>query len=418
MPQIHTKWWQLAISLLGIALLVLVISSSVKPAQKLLSPLGQEKTPTSKHNDYEVFGFAPYWNFDKLNDVDFDVLTTMAYFDLPIDAKGNLIRSSQGYQTFKSSNARRFFDKAQNQGARVVLTITLMQNGPILRFLDNIESQKRAIDQTIEELQTEKLDGVNIDIEYSGSVDREYRNKFTLFVKDMTNIVHSANPKAKTTVSVYASAASDPKLYDIGALSSASDGIFMMAYDFATHSAQQAMPTAPLYGHKQGKYWYDVSTAVEDFLRVMPADKLILGVPWYGYDYPVYEPVENAQRHKGITYWYKQWVNKWRWVWRRGSKELPSFVQTYEKTQTNITSSAPGVTAYQEGWDDTAKVGWKAYKNGSDIWRMVFIEDPRSLEHKYDFIKDKKLAGVGMWALGFDNGQKDMWELLKKKFGT
>ena len=63
------------------------------------------------------------------------------------------------------------------------------------------------------------------------------------------------------------------------------------------------------------------------------------------------------------------------------------------------------------------KVSWKAYYVPSDgTWRMVFIDDPKSLSYKYDFAKDKKLGGVGMWALGFDDGP-EMWTLLKEKFG-
>ena len=48
---------------------------------------------------------------------------------------------------------------------------------------------------------------------------------------------------------------------------------------------------------------------------------------------------------------------------------------------------------------------------------MVFIEDEKSLGLKYDFAKDKQLAGVGIWALGFDDGKKELWTLLEDKFG-
>ena len=49
---------------------------------------------------------------------------------------------------------------------------------------------------------------------------------------------------------------------------------------------------------------------------------------------------------------------------------------------------------------------------------MIFTEDTRSLGIKYDFAKANRLAGIGIWALGFDHGRTELWTLLKDKFGT
>ena len=200
---------------------------------------------------------------------------------------------------------------------------------------------------------------------------------------------------------MYASAVKDPKIYDLTAISKHADGIFMMAYDFAVTNADNAMPTSPLNGHKEGKYWYDIATAVDDFLTVMPADKLILGLPWYGYNYAVDKPEIKAE-----TYPYYSWAGR-------------PHAQTYAIVQNEIQPNQPGVDAYKTGWDEEGKVGFKAYySNQTGAWRMIFLEDVRSLGIKYDFAKDKKLAGVGMWALGFDEGKTELWKLLASKFGS
>ena len=49
---------------------------------------------------------------------------------------------------------------------------------------------------------------------------------------------------------------------------------------------------------------------------------------------------------------------------------------------------------------------------------MIFLDDNRSLKIKYQFAKEKKLAGVGMWALGFDDGKDELWDLLSLEFGN
>ena len=205
--------------------------------------------------------------------------------------------------------------------------------------------------------------------------------------------MHEEIPDSKLTVSVYAGSAKTPMLYDISELGKNADGVFMMAYDFANASSDDAMPTAPLYGHESGKYWYDVASAVSDFLNFMPSNKLILGVPYYGYNYPVYEPKVKAQ-----TYYY-----------------LSGRPQTYSDAQDKLGDNGDVKT----GWDKDGQVGWKAYFDpNSYVWRMIFLEDVKSLSLKYDFAKNNNLKGVGIWALGFDSDKKELWTLLKDKFGT
>lgn len=363
----------------------------------------------NKKVTHEVFGFAPHWTIDKLDNVDFSTLTTLAYFGIPINGDGTLDKYDGGYDVFKSDKATEIFNKAHRNGTKVVLTLTQMDNYAIESLMDSPEAQKITIEQSVYEVKQRGINGINVDIEYVGDPGDEYRKKFTKFTTDLSKKLHSEVPNANLTVSVYASAVRYPKIYDIAALSKVTDGIFMMAYDFAVKGSDNAIPTSPLYGHKEGKYWYDISTAVDDFLAVMPADKLILGLPWYGYDYPVYEPAVNAETHRGSSYWYKQQLGYGRWAWRSGYSPIPSLVQTYK-------NGSDEIKATKTGWDDLGKVGWKAYQEDG-TWRMFFLEDQKSLGLKYDFAKQKELLGVGMWALGFDEGKGEMWSLLREKFG-
>lgn len=385
----------------GLLLIVLLLLS----ASQLLSVV-QIKIPSHPHlttlthgkDGHEVFGFAPYWTIDKMQDVDFNVLTTLAYFGVPVEPNGAINTQDVGYQMFTSDKATQLFTKAHSFGTRVVLTLTSMDNSTIQAIMDSQSAQDTVIAQSVETVKNRGIDGINIDFEYVGDPGQIYRDKFSRFVGLLTSAMHHAIPSSQVTVSVYASAMKDPKIYDISLLGKEADGVFMMAYDFATVGADNAMPTAPLYGYKDGTYWYDVSTAVDDFLTQMPANKLILGVPWYAYNYVVSKP-----EVKATTYPSYSW---------RGSP----FTQTYSVAQSEIT---PASAYYQTGWDNEGKVGWKAYYVASTgAWHIVFMDDVRSLGYKYDFAKSRHLLGVGMWALGFENGQQDMWSLLENKFGT
>ena len=401
------------LSWLALFLAISFLASQMTIAQQIISPIADRLSGNLQPLEggkpgYEVFGFAPHWRMHKLDNVDFSVLTTLAYFGIEVNADGSLLLDDVGYQKFKSDSTTELFKKAHENNTRVVLTITQMDNATIRAILDDPEAQQRTIDQTVDLVQRRGIDGINIDFEYSGTPPAGYRDQYSAFVKNMSEAMHQANPNSRVTVSVYASAAKYAKLYNIGSIAQNSDGIFMMAYDFAVKGSDHAIPTAPLYGYREGKYWYDISTAVEDFLKVMPAEKLILGVPYYGYNYPVNNVAVKAARHEGYYTYY--WRNR-----RRYSQyhSYPSTVQTYSLLKNEVIAENADA---QTGWDDYGKVGYVAYQEDG-VWRMVFMEDERSLGEKYDFAKSKNLAGVGMWALGFDDGRTELWSLLKLKFG-
>ncbi len=367
------------------------ISSSAISSSTALHPLQEDLTQK------EVFGFMPYWNIDKLDNVDFNTLTTLAYFGVPVEADGSLDRYDPGYLTFKSSQATDLFTRAHSYGTRVVLTIIQMDNSTIESILDDPVAFQNAINQTVSEVMSRGIDGVNIDFEYQGDPGNDLRNNFTNFVSDLTKKMHQLNPDSRVTVSVYAASAKEPKLYDVSALSQVSDGIFMMAYDFANASSANAIPTAPLNGAQDGQYWYDVTTAVNDFLSKIPADKLILGVPWYGYNYMVYQP--------GILA-----------LVRPSSWWGSNISETYSDFMNSLTSGQLGNVT--QGWDKNGQVEWTSYYDNSlGTWRMVFMDNPKSLALKYDLAKQKNLEGIGIWALGNDQGRNDLWQELADVFG-
>lgn len=397
-------------SVIDFILILIIVVYGIQFAPKVAAPLIKSISPLhpltaadrseASKGKYEVMGFAPHWTLDELENVDFNILTTIAYFGVPVLGSGDLDVSDPGYKIFKSRQATDLFKTAHDHETRVVLTLTQMKNQPIIELLDNPEAQQKAINQAVDEVQNRGIDGINIDFEYSGDPGDFYRQRFSEFVALITSRMHQLNPNSYVTVSVYAASVKEPKLYDVAALGAASDGVFMMAYDFAVASSDHAIPTAPLNGHKSGKYWYDVSTAVEDFLTVIDPQKLILGVPYYGYNYLVYQPEVKAQTRPKNSF--------------RGK----TATQTYSISQEYIRADAEGVSDYFDGWDEDGQVGYRAYYSlGRGTWRMLFLDDYRSLGLKYDFAKSKGLAGVGMWALGFDHGKAELWDLLREKFG-
>lgn len=343
-------------------------------------------------SENEVFGFAPYWSLSKLDNVDWDTLTTFAYFSIPVNWDGSLDKTSWEYEVFESEKLANLFEKAKNNDVRRVVTLTQMEAPTIRAFLDNEASWETLANETVDVVGAKNLDGVNLDIEYMPS-DSHYRSRFSSFVSTFVRILNDKLEDPYITVSVIASSARDNKIYDISHLARETDGVFMMAYDFYYPGSEKIGPSAPLYGYNNGSgpFWYDVSTAVDDFLKVADSSKIILGVPYYGWNYPAYTPEPKTEKIVGT----------------RG------FSTTLEKMQDNkLTSVTP-----MGGWDDEAKVSWRGYWD-EDGWKVAYMEDTTSLSYKFDFAKEKNLAGVGIWALGFDNPDSEFWSLLSEKFNN
>ena len=50
------------------------------------------------------------------------------------------------------------------------------------------------------------------------------------------------------------------------------------------------------------------------------------------------------------------------------------------------------------------------------VWRQTWYDSPAALAAKYAFARSRGLAGVGLWALGYDAGSAANWHVLARAF--
>ena len=48
-------------------------------------------------------------------------------------------------------------------------------------------------------------------------------------------------------------------------------------------------------------------------------------------------------------------------------------------------------------------------------WMQVYYDDVDTLKASFDFISSSRLAGVGIFALGYDNAQPELWEVVARQ---
>jgi spore germination protein len=372
---------------------------------KILRPMGNSfsimSMLKSRHTPKKViYGYLPYWSIPDSQYIQLDKLTDIAYFGVYLNEDGTFMEKLEdgttepGYLAWRENdNLDELISRAKSVGVRVSLTVISHNDEVSDKFLDCQECWATFINNVTTEMDSKKIRDLNLNFEYVELTDKETAAKYTEFVKFTNTELDKKYGQSLVVVSTFADSLVRDRVTDINSLGSIADMIFIMGYDFHRPDSDKAGPVAPIDGI--GVYAeYDIRTMLNDYVAVMPPSKIILGVPYYGYNWVVKEGEPNAERIPG------------------SDDTGYSQSQIYAKIMDTILEIKPEVK-----WDELGKVPYFTYTSPeTGSIREVYFENAQSLGVKYQLINEYNLGGVGMWALGYDGGYQELWELLEKFF--
>jgi spore germination protein YaaH len=328
-------------------------------------PLAKAKVPALGR---EVLGYYPYWvsGYEYMR---WDLLTTLAFFSLDVDGDGDIV-SSHGWP------ATGIVDLAHANGVRVVVTVVCFEPADITSILSSAANRQNLIDNLLDQVTAGGADGVNIDFE---GVSSSQRTNLTIFMGQLTRAFHDSIPGSHITM---ASPAVDwSSAWDYDALADSSDGLMIMGYNYYWRGSPTTGPVAALSN------WgtYHITWTVEDYLNKTgdDRDKIILGLPYYGFDWPCDGPdpgANTSDRGTAIFYY----------------------------------GAEPDARTAGKQREMAAYTPWYAY----DSWHQGWYDDEVSLGVKENYINQEDLAGMGIWALRYDAGHIALWNELEEHFGT
>jgi chitinase len=401
-------WIVLIVSvLLGTGVYVLKLTnknntviSPVSSTFSLFSVFGPRKKPS-----YTVYGFFPYWSIDSAKYLQYDTLTDLAYFGLYIEEDGNIQKYAVGEDGTKifepgyekwlnDETVTKVIEKAKKQGVRVALTIMSHTDTVSDNFLDCRGCWDNFLTNIKQELDRHKITDLNMNFEYSEFTEQEKAVKYAELITFLNTELDKTYGDSKVVVSVFADSSIKPRITsELNTLGRNSDGIFIMAYDFSRPTSDKAGPVAPVDGSAAHSE-YDINSMLKDFLTQIAPNKLILGVPYYGYNWVV----ENEEKYA---------------IRKEGSDEIGySVSQIYDKIMEDVTDLNINVM-----WDEVSQEPYYTYISPETrSSRQVFFENAQSLGVKYKLAKNFGLAGVGIWALGYDGNRPELWNLLREEF--
>jgi len=379
---------------------------SIKISKNVLYPLGTSYSVLSAKDikirpNHVVYGFLPYWMIENTEYLQLDKLTDIAYFALHINPDGTIQNLTEegtaepGYNNWRNSDIlSQLILKSKTQGLNFALTIISHDDETTYEFLDCRNCWDTLLSEITRELDFRGISNVNMDFELiEQDVKEGYNQKYSQLVNFLNNRLDAKYGDSFVVTSTLPDSAYKPRITEIASLANASDALFVMAYDFHRPTSDTSGPIAPISGVGETQE-YDLNTMLKDYLALTTADKLILGVPYYGYNWLVTDGSPQADRIPG--------------------DDVLGFSisQTYATIADTKLKYKPEIK-----WDETAQVPYFTYFNEEyGTTRQVYFEDADSIRAKYKFAKTAGLAGVGIWALGYDGGYQELWELLKEEF--
>ncbi|MBS4173010.1 glycosyl hydrolase family 18 protein [Bacillus sp. FJAT-49736] len=224
------------------------------------------------------------------------------------------------------------------------------------------ENRQKIIRKLVTIANKENLDGINIDIE---NVRPEDGPLVTQFVREASANLH-ANHKYVSMDITFIAKGNWSEFYEREKLGKMVDYLIVMAYD-------EHWGTSPIAGSVASLPW--VETNLQSILKLVPNDKLILGVPFY--------------------------TRLWKEEWKNG--QLKTTSKTLSMDQANEWMKKHKVKIQLDSKSEQHYVEYSDSK--SNITYKMWLEDEYSLAKRAEIAGHYQLAGIASWARSFGNAQ-------------
>lgn len=312
-----------------------------------------DESPMEDRVPLYVFGYAyPFINPDNLDNT-LPFLTDLYVFSYGFTMEGNLVPPAIPEDWM--------LERAVQFGVRPILTLTPL--GPDGRFNNNLVTtvvhdmaiQQRLIWNLGHTMMEKGYGGLDIDFEYIMAEDRV---AYVDFVRRTTEIMNQFDYQVTVALAPKTSAEQVGLLYegvDYRLLGEAANRVLLMTYEWG-YTFGPPMAVAPINM---------VRLVVDYALTEIPREIISLGIPNYGYDWPL--PYE-----RGVT--------------------MAETISNLEAVRIAIDHGA--VIQF----DEVAMSPYFHYWQYG-IQHEVWFEDVRSYKAKFDLIREYGLTGAGYWQL-------------------
>ncbi len=325
-----------------------------------------------------VVGYYPDWNRSSYppSMILYRNLTHVAHAFLIPNADGSLGGTS-GF-AFPA-----LVQSAHQAGVKVVVVLGGWgQSGGFSPMAADTAARRRFVQNVKAFCQANSYDGVDLDWEYPANLTD--RGNLTILVHELRQALTGLQPPLSISMAVPAGNWTG-QWFDFTSMVNDFDWLGIMTYDYYGSWTSKSGPNSPLYGrwsvNDQG--WIDDSFSYYNVTRAVPATKLLIGIPFYGWAF-------DAATMYGIS---------------TGASQ-----KSYQSIAPLI---GQGWTRY---WDSEGRVPYLI--NGASTQVMSY-DDTTSLRVKCEYVVAKGIEGAIVWAIGQDyvNGGQPLLDALGRGLG-
>lgn len=234
----------------------------------------------------------------------------------------------------------------------------------VKELLSNAENRRNLIDNIINEILVLGCEGINIDFEYiredNGKDYAQFIRELSILCREEGIVLSTDNPPPKPY----------NQQYNYKILGDCVDYVIIMGYDEYTKSSGVAGPTASINYVKEG---------IEEALTMIPADKLINGIPFYTRLWTEYVDEDGNLVLDATTCFMK---NAW-----------------YKAEELGLTIT----------WNEELQL-YEASGTINEVHYHMWLEEEISTASKMKLVRENNLAGVSAWALGMESDT--IWNII------
>ena len=334
--------------------------------------------------DTEVYTWYPYWMGDVWKSYDFNLISSISFLSYNIDPKtGSYLNPAQ----IKLWRETDLLDSAKIHKTKVLLSLALEGEENHLEFLKNEKAWTTTLDSITVLLKERDADGIEVEFI---DIPLDLEPKFLDFVAQLKENLSYRFITKKLTLSLVIPASPDKFPFDLRKLDESVDLFIVKGLDYHEEDGTVAA-VAPLRNETAGGPSLE-NTLLTYLDRGLNAEKSILALPLYGSQWAgTFDPEEgfyttNFERKVTLSEVNRVFQSK----------------DSIYKIEPTLDETTMTQYFFLEFQDNTSIEGW--------------YDDSLTLSKKMDYALINKFKGVGLWALGYDLGKNEVWDVVAKKF--
>lgn len=246
-------------------------------------------------------------------------------------------------------------------------------------IVHNESGRVQYVKKLLDKVRDNYLDGVNIDVETPLKKGSDNETAMMETVKEIYRQFKRSNKNYQITFDAsWSPNCIDGRCYDYKGLSEWSDFLIVMAYD-----ERSQIFKGPCIGGPNSNI-ITTETGITAYKDIgIPPKNMVLGLPWYGYDYSCISFSNNVCITGKVPF--------------RGAPCSDAVGKQLGYADI-VVSCLPNSTTGRQ-YNSTAESPFFAYRDGDNRYHQIWYDDPHSLSVKYKYAKDTELRGLAFWEI-------------------